>query len=91
MKFKPLVAVDDLTWKIFQSSLEHSRCFRELKPRRPTKGFIRIEASAHLVGYVGTKAAEDLRRVGNIVGIVGRNRVEREYEESCAASRSSPC
>ena len=83
-KFKPLVAVDDLTWEDFSKfnlnipflpGVEAKEADKRIYPHK--------EASAHLVGYVGTKTAEDLRRVGNIVGdVVGRSGVEREYEES---------
>lgn len=83
-KFKPLVAVDDLTWEDFSKfnlnipflpGIEAKEADKRIYPHK--------EASAHLVGYVGTKTAEDLRRIGNIVGdVVGRSGVEREYEEA---------
>ena len=82
-KFKPLVAADDLTWDEFSKfnlnipflqGVEANEADKRIYPQK--------EASAHLVGYVGTKTAEDLRRVGHIVGdVVGRSGVEREYEE----------
>lgn len=83
-KFKPIVAADDLTWEDFSKfnlnipflpGIEAKEADKRIYPHK--------EASAHLVGYVGTKTAEDLRRVGNIVGdVVGRSGVEREYEEA---------
>lgn len=81
-KFKPLVAVDDLTWEDFSRFNLNIPFLPGVEAKEADKRiYPQEEASAHLVGYVGTKTAEDLRRVGNIVGdVVGRSGVEREYE-----------
>lgn len=83
-KFKPLVVVDDLTWEDFSKLNLNLPFLQGVEPKVGDKRvYPQKQAAAHLVGYVGAKTREDLRRVGNIVGdTVGRSGVEREYEES---------
>ena len=83
-KFKPLVAVDDVSWEDFSKFNLNIPFLRGVEAKVADKRiYPEKQALAHLVGYVGTKTVEDVRRLGNIVGdVVGRSGVEREYEDA---------
>lgn len=83
-KFKPLVVVDDLSWEDFSKLNLNLPFMQGVEPKVGDKRiYPQKQATAHLVGYVGAKTREDLRRVGNIVGdTVGRSGVERAFEEA---------
>lgn len=82
-KFKPIVAVDDLTWNDFSRFNLNIPFLRGVEAKVADKRiYPQKQASAHAIGYVGTKTRGDLQRIGNIVGdTVGRSGVEREYQE----------
>ena len=83
-KFKAITVAEDLSWDQFSALNLNLPFLPGVTPQVGEKRiYPEIGAMAHVVGYVGSKTKQDLKRMGNIVGdTVGRTGLERQYEEA---------